>query len=373
MVAVSREEPGIEPDDMMLVDPELIRKFGHYHLDPSKYAQFRFPAEPAGRHIIVRRVKNSKGATKTVIDYAPWWEMFSADKRKLIHKARAEQDPAKFKSLLAKLGITDTTDPEQRRQAVMLGLHDRLDGWIDEPPSPPKPPTPPPPPPAAPLDSEPGPAMGRPVSASIEPGSGMKTMAKEMAHVVDSVHGDGELHSLPVNRSKAVTRLGGYRFYRGGRGISITVSSTGDHQELTLLHEIGHFLDHRGIGKPGVWSSMADEPLMADWRAVVAKTDGIRRLKEARETMQPVKDALGRSITLSRRQLDYLLGYEEIWARAYSQYIATRSQNRVLLEQVERIRQTGVYDQMWTDEDFAPVALAIDRLFEELGWRRKIG
>lgn len=112
-------------------DAELIRKHGHYHVDPGKHAEYRVPAEPAGRNFIVRRVKDpTTGEVKTVLDWAPWWEQVPQWKRELVLQARGTRDGAKLTPLLEQLGITNTQDPEQLRQATLLGLKDRVEGWI---------------------------------------------------------------------------------------------------------------------------------------------------------------------------------------------------------------------------------------------------
>jgi hypothetical protein len=60
----------------------------------------------------------------------------------------------------------------------------------------------------------------------------------------------------------------------------------------------------------------------------------------------------------------------ELWARSYSQYIATRSGDPDLLKGIDMQRDPGrLYkDFHWSDEDFAPIAAAIDAMFKKLGW-----
>lgn len=125
-------------------DPELVRKHGHYHLDPDKYAELRVPAEPAGRNFIRRRVKNPEtGEVGVALDWAPWWEQIPQWKRDLVLQARGTTSATELRGILAKLGITDPTDPDQLREAMKLALEDRLKGFLttnesgpddDEPP-----------------------------------------------------------------------------------------------------------------------------------------------------------------------------------------------------------------------------------------------
>ena len=70
-----------------------------------------------------------------------------------------------------------------------------------------------------------------------------------------------------------------------------------------------------------------------------------------------------------RRYLGYLRMKEEVWARAYTQYIATRSSNTLLKNEIEVMRGWS-YPLQWQTDDFEPVATAIDELFKALGWRQ---
>ena len=64
----------------------------------------------------------------------------------------------------------------------------------------------------------------------------------------------------------------------------------------------------------------------------------------------------------------------EVWARAYAQYLAWRSGSSILKNQVDRILTTTDPDDRvlhWPYDEFAPVAAAIDRLMEAKQWARK--
>ena len=60
--------------------------------------------------------------------------------------------------------------------------------------------------------------------------------------MIGRVHGDGDLPVIPVKQNATRYRHGAYSFWRSGGAREITISKLGDHQELTLAHEIGHFL-----------------------------------------------------------------------------------------------------------------------------------
>ena len=64
--------------------------------------------------------------------------------------------------------------------------------------------------------------------------------------------------------------------------------------------------------------------------------------------------------------LRYQMREAEMFARAYAQWIATRSGSREMLRQV-RSKAQGPYAEHWTATDFAPIGKAMDRLFATAG------
>lgn len=358
-------------------DGELIKRHGHFHLRPDRYAEYRMPAQPAGRHFIVRRVRNlESGEISTRLDWAPWWNQTPEWKRTLVIQARAAQKREELSEILEKLGITDATDPVQLRQATLLGLRDRLEGWVTQ---------------------ASGPASGGGASGSAAAGASSTAAAvkpvpqgtpvsqaldvtegetadhlREAAAAVDEVHGDGTLPEIPVVRIVSFETEGGFTHYgNGGPPVGITVNRLGDHQGFTLTHEIGHFLDYSGIGVNQQFASVSDA-VMQEWRDAIEASAVVKRLREL-EAIPSVTLPGGATLPVDPLDLEYLLSPTELWARSYSQYIATRSGNAVLIEQLAKLR--GITDPVfslgqWTDEEFEPIAAAIDKLFEALGWRK---
>ena len=70
-------------------------------------------------------------------------------------------------------------------------------------------------------------------------------------------------------------------------------------------------------------------------------------------------------------QWKYLRHRNEIFARAYAQYIFWRSGDQVMIEQLDAILADGdptICLEHWPHEEFLPIVEAFDVLFEELGW-----
>jgi hypothetical protein len=137
LIYISKDEQNVRAD-FEEPEPELIKKHGHYHVQPDKYAELRIPAEPAGRHVVARRVKNLEtGEIGTRLDWAPWFEQVPQWKRDLVLQARATADDVQLAQILEKLGITDPTGGDGFQTVARLGLRDRIEGWVTNFPGPP--------------------------------------------------------------------------------------------------------------------------------------------------------------------------------------------------------------------------------------------
>lgn len=227
---------------------------------------------------------------------------------------------------------------------------------------------------------------GTPVSDHI--GYPSRGFSKETAEYVlpkiDKVHGDGPLPDIQI-KSGLRDALGEYRSYYSTRDASmrpdekgaIKLNTQGPRPELTLAHEIGHFLDQQGLGKAidltgsqalraggGFWSRSMD-PKAAQWRERVKESTSYKRMNAIRENGYIDPDF---GAQFSPGFIDYLLSWEEIFARSYAQYIATRSVAPRMILAVNDELEGGYGFKQWTDEDFEPIALMFDEIFKEQGW-----
>ena len=77
--------------------------------------------------------------------------------------------------------------------------------------------------------------------------------------------------------------------------------------------------------------------------------------------------------TLDRHQLPggpgrqrYFQSAHEVWARCYAQTVLVRSGDATLARQLEHLqRDEDIH--VWSAEQFAPVAVEVERVFEQLG------
>lgn len=169
------------------------------------------------------------------------------------------------------------------------------------------------------------------------------------------------VYSLPE-----MTALGAYVHEQGGMPVAILVNAQASDPELTVLHEIGHYVDHHAIDAAG-YASVSDD--LNDWRDRVLNSDGVRDLMAAwlsPPVPQTAPDA-GAVTAAVRAHVEYLLGPRELFARSYSQYVVVRSGDPKLRQELEKGLEPD-YREQWHEDDFAPIADALDDLFDRLGW-----
>lgn len=167
--------------------------------------------------------------------------------------------------------------------------------------------------------------------------------------------------------------------------ISVSTAIAKDSREvLTIAHEYGHHTDYRLIGKTDTFtSSFSGKKLTVPF----TQTSEAKPLIDAMNKTQLAKDVRymifrktfimpdGTSIPLSIQNKkyfeSYLLSDEEMFARAYSQYVATISPKTSRLRdalEFERKNSSGTLNQyqIWTDTDFEPIKKEFDIIFNKV-------
>jgi len=176
---------------------------------------------------------------------------------------------------------------------------------------------------------------------------------EEVLSAIESVHGVGDLPAIDVMPESVKGRNGGFtRNTEDGRAW-ITIGKNGLTPSHTLAHEIGHFLDYYGLGGNGLFGSEANTELMGEWLKAVKNSQALADLKR---------------LKASKATKEYYLSSKEVWARSYAQYITTRSGSAKLGNQLTFNRGFGTKGALWKDDDFEPIAKAMDGIFRALGW-----
>lgn len=180
---------------------------------------------------------------------------------------------------------------------------------------------------------------------------------RQVLDTIDLMHGDGVLPLVRVEwRALRDQRVAEFVTFApdSGRADQLRIDPARQRWAIAMIHEVGHLLDIRGIGRPQDLASVADER-MAPWRRAIEASTAFTALVELGARLDP-----------------YYLRPEELWARSYAQWVATRSDDGWLLQQIHELRganpQRATYYTQWDADDFAPIAAAIDDLFRSLGW-----
>lgn len=178
-----------------------------------------------------------------------------------------------------------------------------------------------------------------------------QAVAAETLAVIDRVHEDGVLPSsvMKAGQVAEIEALGDYSPATN----AIRFARDGDWPMMTVAHEVGHFLDLRGLGPAGRWASVERESQgWKDWWKAVEDSAAYRGL-----TRRNCGDSQ-----------DYFRTPWECWARAYAQFIAQEGGSQAMRDQLNVIRNGFQPWRQWTDDDFQPVAAAIRALLTQEGW-----
>ena len=212
----------------------------------------------------------------------------------------------------------------------------------------------------------------------------LKTQSKSLQSVVtpvlghiDAIHRVPALPPIPVVREGSEVTPGAYEYIKSsGRPVKIGVQPDSMTPRLTFAHEVWHFIEHQGIGTIGAYETETD-PRLRFILGAARNTDTARYLKTlAGRKVWPVDfaDASRANNVIDRTYVEYLLQPRELLARGYAQYVAFKSGDPAMTEELAAIRwrpSRGIYyPEQWEDREFGSVAGAFDRAILELGWQK---
>jgi hypothetical protein len=150
------------------------------------------------------------------------------------------------------------------------------------------------------------------------------------------------------------------------RDATLRINPRGDEVEFTTVHELGHWLDNKLLGDDIRYGSQRrPSPAWDAWKAAVDEstpTVYLHRVLE-RVTGDPAFKDVAKHVA-------YMLKPEEQFARAYAQWIATRTGDDILRAQLLAYQTAENYTLRayhWSDDEFTPIGAALDRIFREKG------
>lgn len=223
------------------------------------------------------------------------------------------------------------------------------------------------------LQMQPG---GTPISTAIYqeedfPDKRRADLVRRALAAIDRVHGDGQLERIKLVLDRLSRQ--DVAAYRPSRR-EMVLDPSRRQEELDIIHETGHLLDHQTVGEFLELASVNEHPNLSEWKKAVEASRAVAGLKELlQQGSIVVRTRKGlRILNVNPAYVEYLLKPEELFARSYSQFVAVSSNDPVLLAQVGRQQnrkgnEIG-YNILWDDEDFEPIAQAFESLFRRLGW-----
>ncbi|WP_147363222.1 hypothetical protein [Deinococcus sp. RM] len=137
---------------------------------------------------------------------------------------------------------------------------------------------------------------------------------------------------------------------------------------MTFLHELGHYLDHVFYSLSSPYASASyTYPLV-----VVLAANNSRLITDRKDELSVfISDAQNDDAKKSKykAQIETDHHNKELFACAYAQWVATRSQDAKTLEELNRLRQNKQWmdRRYWDDDDFEPIGKQFDELKSAMG------
>jgi hypothetical protein len=180
--------------------------------------------------------------------------------------------------------------------------------------------------------------------------------ADRAVDLIGSLHGDGVLPRISVSPETRSDAAGSYDWSKKSMKVSGLLT------ESTMIHETAHMLDHLAIKSGHTYASEESTGVFQDWFRAVSSSDAYKNLISARNDP-------GRPLPLNN--IDYFLSRRELWARTYEQYVAVKTGDRIVRDQMDDYARMYKGFPYWSEQDFKPIEAAIDNLFTSLQWTTK--
>lgn len=235
---------------------------------------------------------------------------------------------------------------------------------------------------AAPAQSTTAPVAPAAEAAPVKVSAGMqgpkaganKAINDRVAAAIDGIHNDGDLAPVPVKFAKMSSRHGHYKS-QGRAPIEIKISTQSPHPHQTLAHEVGHWIDGQKVGISRAAQQHRPEEMPERFKEFFDAVRGseafnvLTELRMGKRKLEYINAGKVMQLPADYKYLTYVLRAEELWARAYAQYVAVRSRDPVLLAELAADQAGRAYPVQWSDADFEPIAAAIDQILAFVGWR----
>lgn len=206
--------------------------------------------------------------------------------------------------------------------------------------------------------------------------------ATELIDQVHMFHPRDYNHRVSVTMRKAQNIDGnaGGTYHRGySPRINLAGNRVSGKVTEAMVHEMGHYIDNWHIASgatpyPKYNSQFAktDSPVASlasrKWFKAVTKTDAFVDTFNIEAGNTVDKTFYGTKYKMSQTHAEYLNRPQELWARAYVQYIQKKTGDPQLLTVINARRgKASLYQYYWSDADFEKIEKLMDAIFREEG------
>lgn len=194
----------------------------------------------------------------------------------------------------------------------------------------------------------------------------LKPQLQRVLEVIDEIHLPKSLKPVSVVMNPFVQGAV-FVAYTATGPYTIELNPNGSHPELSLLHEVGHYLEWQAIPKAAVGQrDFTAYSFFTSWLTAVRASQNVNRLIGLRDG-SPAESEI-------HQAANYLLDEQELWTRSYSQYLALKTQMPALRQQLSAENKvfTGNIQikPYWVWGDFFVIEAAMDELFQALSWSK---
>lgn len=191
----------------------------------------------------------------------------------------------------------------------------------------------------------------------------MKSATNESMNAIAEVYEPKQIKVRRLPVSETETDVAGAIYFQQiapNMPVKIEINKAAKRKSLAFAHEFGHQIDFTIIRKEfkeGTFKVFSGKRELTDKTGKLMET--IRKSPEAMSiksgTAKTYRDAL-----MSPSSAEYMSRDNELFARAFSQYVAKKSKNKKLLEEVKEVRKLNPFE-LWDDNNFIPIEKEMEK------------
>jgi hypothetical protein len=220
------------------------------------------------------------------------------------------------------------------------------------------------------IDQPPPPVSPKPLEETISVQKGLlergaRKQVEEAIGIISQVHGDGVLPEMEVLVRRFINEptKAGHMIATPSPRLTPELIVSPDAEDViwSAIHEVGHLLDNQGLHTP-----------TADRLYASQGQPELKKLMQAIRTTRTYHEILARS---RAAKTGYFVRPQELFARAYTQFITEESDDARLLARLEKIRRGGMEDlnvwkeSQWNTAQFSSIRAEMREVLRKLKWR----